>query len=112
MHTWSFKVSGTKDSLEGLREALLAEPETAKMIVTDLTPESDTDIPGPIRVRQIEVADAIFAFAIEIPAGVTAHLVYDWLREWLKRRADAAQARVQEITPSSVPEDEKTRKSD
>jgi hypothetical protein len=102
MQAHSFKLSGRKSSLEELRAALRAEPQAAQINLADLIPEPDAGSEKPIRVRQVEVSEAIFNFGIHIPAGVAAHLLYDWLKAWLKSRADAAQVRVQEVQDTSA----------
>src|SRR5437764_1070041 len=99
----SFKVSGTRESLEGLRAALLKEPQADRLTVTDVTPEPEAATPGAVRVRQFGLEEAIFAFAIHVPAGIAAHTCYDWLRGWLRSRADAAQVRHQEVAPPPAP---------
>jgi lipopolysaccharide/colanic/teichoic acid biosynthesis glycosyltransferase len=99
----SINVSGPKESLQKLRDALLAEPQAAQVIITEPSGESDSASPGAVRVRQPwELNEAIWMFAIHFPAGILAHVAYDWVREWLKSRKDAAQVRVQEAPPPSA----------
>ncbi|SRR5713226_110710 len=108
MQVNTLKISGPKGSLEELRKALLAEPQAAQFVVTDATPEPQAPTPGAVRVRQPwELSEAIWMFSIELPTGVIAAMIaataYDWLRAWLKSRADTAQVRVQELPASSAP---------
>src|ERR1700722_6654796 len=97
------KLSGNRDSIERLRSELLAEPKASSIRLRDVGPDSDSEVPRDSRARQFEIADAIVAFLIEVPAGITAHMAYDWLREWLKERAATAQVRVKEVKSSDQP---------
>lgn len=108
MQLSSFTVSGPRASLEDLRNALLAEPQAAKLIITDLAAQPDPASAGGVRVRQPwELAEAIWLVTITFPIGLAAEMagkrLDDWLREWLKTRADKAQVRVQEVPAPSVP---------
>ena len=105
MQAKSFKVTGSKAALANLRTALLAETQAAQLSLTEPCPEPDQQPPPvPVRVRQVDLAEALFAFAIHVPAGIAAHSLYDWLRKFLTGRADAAQVRFQEMPQPPVSE--------
>lgn len=109
MGNTSFRLSGTKASLEHLRSALLAEAQAANLIVTEPAVQPEPADSAEVRVRQPwELAEAIWLMAVTFPIGVGAEIagkrVDDWLREWLKSRADRSQVRVQEVSAHSVPE--------
>jgi hypothetical protein len=106
----SFRLSGTKASLEQLREALAAEPQAASLIISDPAADPEPATPTEVRVRQPwELAEAIWLVVITFPIGVAAEVagkrLDDWLRQWLRVRADEAQVRVQEIPAPSAPDE-------
>lgn len=98
MQASSFSILGDRTTIEELRSALLEETNARQMLITEPSAQGSLASAPSDRVRQIETADALFAFAIHIPAGVAAHLLYDWAKNWLKSRA--GDARVTEHPPS------------
>ena len=89
----SFKVTGPRASLETLRKALLEEAPGPQIIVTDLAVEQGSTAPAsPVRQEWFEVP---VAFMIHFGATAT----YEWVREWLRKRKDKAEARVVEVPP-------------
>jgi hypothetical protein len=102
-----FSILGDRNTIEELRAALVEEPNAKQLIITEPSEQGSLASAPSDRVRQIDAAEALFAFAIHIPAGVTAHFLYDWLKNWLKSRA--GDARVTEHP--SVPNDKSTTSS-
>lgn len=109
----SFMISGPKGSLEELLKALRAEPQAAALIIGDPAEEPAWATPRPVRVHQPwELAEAIWLVTITLPIGVAAEMIAtrldDWLRVWLRSRADAVQVRVQEVPGPSGPDGKRT----
>jgi hypothetical protein len=98
MQAGSFSILGDRSTIEELQSSFLKEPKAKELIVTSPSAQGNSAAAPSDRVRQIDAAEALFAFAIHIPAGVTAHLLYDWAKNWLKSRA--GDARVTEHPPS------------
>jgi hypothetical protein len=103
MQPGSFSILGDRSTLEELQASLLQDPNAKGLIVTDLTEEGSSAVMPSDRVRQIDPAEALFAFAIHIPAGVTAHLLYDWTKNWLKSRAGEARVTEHPALPGNKP---------
>lgn len=99
MDTGYFSIVGDRTTIDELRSALLEEPNAKQLLVTEALQQGPLSSPPSDRVRQIELADALFAFAIHVPAGLAAHTLYDWSKNWLKSRA--GDTRVIEHPPSS-----------
>jgi hypothetical protein len=102
MDATSFTVTGTRESLERLRSALLKEPQAAQVTMTELAREPAPPGSGETRVRQ-PWEEHVWMFVIHTAAGIVAHTTCDWLRKWLKDRADAEQVRVKEKPSPSAP---------
>jgi len=110
VHISSFSIQGDGPTINELRNSLLAEPRAKDLVVSDVSAQkTDTVTPGD-RVRQIDAAEGLFAFAIHIPAGITAHVVYDWVKAWLKARG--ADTRVTEHPPKVSPTAERGAAAD
>jgi hypothetical protein len=95
----SFSILGDSAMIEELRSALLEEENAKNLVITEPSPQGEIAAAPTDRVRQIEAAEMLFAFAIHVPASMTAHLLYDWTKNWLKSRA--GDTRVTEHPPSS-----------
>jgi hypothetical protein len=71
------KVIGDRDTLDELRNDLMADPDLGRGTVDGVT---------EMRSRQIGLVEVIFAIAIHLPTGVAAHFVHDWIRSWGRRK--------------------------
>jgi hypothetical protein len=103
MQPRAFRITGTKESLEQLRNELMAMREATDVVIEDVLARSDDNPAKNERLRgAVDFNAAIFAFMIHVPAGVTAHIVYDWVRGWLNARAAMGKVHMEEVLPSGL----------
>jgi hypothetical protein len=99
MESHALKVSGSRESLEELRQALMNDTQLQGISIGQIAADP-TSPQGPVRVRESGLVDIIFMFLVEVPAGIAAHALYDYLREKLRKSLENAQVRVAEVTAS------------
>jgi hypothetical protein len=93
MQSNTYKVTGPRTFLEELRRALVADPNAKDIEVSEPKIE-------PPPVRQLEIADILFAIIINVPTGALGNWLYAWLSKQLEGR-QTDKITVQNILSSS-----------
>ena len=92
MKDQTITVIGTKADVERLRDDLVKDAVSQKATVSAASAAEGKA--GSDRVRDHGITEVIVSFLVHIPAGVAAHALYDWVKNYVRNRGLDDKVRV------------------